>query len=60
MVDLLTFQDSDKEEMKEILEMKRVHERLAKKRLREREQRDLERKLLIEKILGKNSLATSE
>lgn len=43
--------------MKEILEMKRVHDRLAKKRSQEREQRELERKLLREKILGKTSLS---
>lgn len=46
------FQESDKEEMKEILEMKRVHERLAKKRLVERENRERERQKLIEKLLN--------
>lgn len=43
--------------MKEILEMKRVHDRLTRKRHQEREQRELERKLLREKILGKTSLS---
>lgn len=42
-------QDVDKEEMKEILEMKRVHDRLRKKRLVERENRERERRLLREK-----------
>lgn len=45
-------QDSDKEEMKEILEMKRVHERLAKKRLLERELRERERQQVIDKLLN--------
>lgn len=38
--------------MKEILEMKRIHERLAKKRLIERENRERERQKLIEKLLN--------
>lgn len=38
--------------MKEILEMKRVHERLAKKRNVEREQRERERQKLIEKLMN--------
>lgn len=46
------FQESDKEEMKEILEMKRVHERLAKKRVIERENRERERQKMIEKLLN--------
>lgn len=37
--------------MKEILEMKRVHERLAKKRRLEREQRERERQKLCENLL---------
>lgn len=37
--------------MKEILEMKRVHERLAKKRQIEREQRDRERQKVLEKLM---------
>lgn len=41
--------------MKEILEMKRIHERLAKKRLGEREQRRRERKEMCDKILGVNA-----
>lgn len=48
-------QESDKEEMKEILEMKRVHERLAKKRQVERDQRKRERKEMCDKILGLNA-----
>lgn len=40
--------------MKEILEMKRVHERLAKKRQGEREQRKRDRKEMCDKILGVN------
>lgn len=38
--------------MKEILEMKRVHERLAKKRIIERENRERERQKMIEKLLN--------
>lgn len=38
--------------MKEILEMKRVHERLAKKRNIEREQRECERQKLCEKLMN--------
>lgn len=48
----LYLQESDKEEMKEILEMKRIHERLARKRKIERERREHERKQIIEKILN--------
>lgn len=51
-VKISQFQESDKEEMKEILEMKRIHERLAKKRLVERENRERERQKLIEKLLN--------
>lgn len=47
-------QDSDKEEMKEILEMKRVHDRLSKKRSMEREQREKEKKLMLDKLLGRS------
>lgn len=38
--------------MKEILEMKRVHDRLAKKRQIEREKREHERKQLCEKLVN--------
>lgn len=38
--------------MKEILEMKRVHERLTKKRLIEREKRERERQKMLEKLLN--------
>lgn len=41
--------------MKEILEMKRVHDRLAKKRQQERDHRMLEKKLIRDKILGRSS-----
>lgn len=43
--------ESDKEEMKEILEMKRVHDRLAKKRQIEREQREHDRIKMRDKAL---------
>lgn len=51
----VVLQESDKEEMKEILEMKRVHDRLAIKRQKEREQRALEKQLLRDKFLGKKT-----
>lgn len=38
--------------MKEILEMKRVHDRLSKKRQIEREQRDLERQKVLDKLMN--------
>lgn len=41
--------------MKEILEMKRVHDRLYKKRQNEREKRQEERRLICEKILAKRA-----
>lgn len=41
--------------MKEILEMKRVHDRLKKKRMHEREIREKEKKLLRDKILGRTT-----
>lgn len=46
---MFVLQDEDKEEMKEILEMKRVHERLKKKRQVERELRAEQRRLIMEK-----------
>nr|XP_019536378.2 transient receptor potential cation channel subfamily V member 5 [Aedes albopictus] len=46
----LNMTDEDKEEMKEILEMKRVHERLKKKRQVEREARAEKRRLIMEKF----------
>ncbi|KAG4078966.1 hypothetical protein HA402_010918 [Bradysia odoriphaga] len=49
----LNMSDADKEEMKEILEMKRVHDRLKKKRTVERELREKEKKALRDKILGR-------
>ncbi|XP_058834961.1 transient receptor potential cation channel subfamily V member 5 [Topomyia yanbarensis] len=45
----LSMTDEDKEEMKEILEMKRVHERMKKKRMVEREARAEQRRLTMEK-----------
>ncbi|KAJ9591720.1 hypothetical protein L9F63_001748, partial [Diploptera punctata] len=42
--------DSDKEEMKEILEMKRVHQRIVKRRKLEHENRSAGRKFDVEKI----------
>lgn len=36
--------------MKEILEMKRIHDRLAKKRQAEREKRERDRQHLVEKV----------
>lgn len=39
--------------MKEILEMKRIHDRLKKKRTLEREIREKEKKALRDKILGR-------
>lgn len=38
--------------MKEILEMKRIHERLTKKRNLEREHRERERQKLCEKLMN--------
>ncbi|KAJ6649472.1 Transient receptor potential cation channel subfamily V member 5, partial [Pseudolycoriella hygida] len=49
----LNMSDADKEEMKEILEMKRIHDRLKKKRTLERELREKEKKALRDKILGR-------
>lgn len=43
--------------MKEILEMKRVHDRLSKKRLLEREKRQNERQQIREKIFAKREAA---
>lgn len=40
--------------------MKRIHERLAKKRHAEREQRKRERREMCEKILGLNATEASE
>lgn len=51
-VSFANLQDSDKEEMKEILEMKRIHERLAKKRLAERELRARERQEICRKLIS--------
>ncbi|EDS45718.1 TRP channel protein nanchung [Culex quinquefasciatus] len=45
----LNMTEEDKEEMKEILDMKRVHERLSKKRAVEREARAEQRRLIAEK-----------
>lgn len=47
---MIVLQDEDKEEMKEILEMKRVHDRLKKKRQVEREARATKRRLIMEKF----------
>uniref|UniRef100_A0A182QKQ8 Ion transport domain-containing protein n=1 Tax=Anopheles farauti TaxID=69004 RepID=A0A182QKQ8_9DIPT len=51
----LNMTDEDKEEMKEILEMKRVHERLSKKRQVERDARAEQRRLLREKYINMSS-----
>uniref|UniRef100_A0A182RGL2 Ion transport domain-containing protein n=1 Tax=Anopheles funestus TaxID=62324 RepID=A0A182RGL2_ANOFN len=51
----LNMTDEDKEEMKEILEMKRVHDRLNKKRQVERDARAEQRRLLREKYLNMSS-----
>uniref|UniRef100_A0A182PBM6 Ion transport domain-containing protein n=1 Tax=Anopheles epiroticus TaxID=199890 RepID=A0A182PBM6_9DIPT len=51
----LNMTEEDKEEMKEILEMKRVHERLSKKRQVERDARAEQRRLLREKYLNMSS-----
>ncbi|XP_058065420.1 transient receptor potential cation channel subfamily V member 5 [Anopheles bellator] len=48
----LNMTDEDKEEMKEILEMKRVHDRLSKKRQVERDARAEQRRLQREKYLS--------
>lgn len=53
---MFCIQESDKDEMKEILEMKRVHDRLGKKRQIEREAREREKKILVEKILHSASV----
>lgn len=45
----LNMTEDDKEEMKEILEMKRVHERMYKKRVYEREQRRINAENLKQK-----------
>ncbi|XP_055600931.1 transient receptor potential cation channel subfamily V member 3 [Uranotaenia lowii] len=45
----LNMSDEEKEEMKEIMEMKHVHERLSKKRQVEREARAEKRRLIMEK-----------
>jgi transient receptor potential cation channel subfamily V member 5 len=44
--------DEDKEEMKEIMEMKRIHERLRNKRKVERERRLKEAQAARDKILN--------
>lgn len=46
--------------MKEILEMKRVHDRLKKKRTFEREIREKEKKALRDKILGREPTIDEE
>uniref|UniRef100_A0A182JWK6 Ion transport domain-containing protein n=1 Tax=Anopheles christyi TaxID=43041 RepID=A0A182JWK6_9DIPT len=51
----LNMTEEDKEEMKEILEMKRVHERLSIKRQVERDARAEQRRLLREKYLNMSS-----
>ncbi|XP_053661547.1 transient receptor potential cation channel subfamily V member 5 [Anopheles marshallii] len=51
----LNMTDEDKEEMKEILEMKRVHDRLNKKRQVERDARAEQRRLLREKYMNMSS-----
>ncbi|GAB0094008.1 hypothetical protein DMENIID0001_092090 [Sergentomyia squamirostris] len=51
----LNMTDDDKEEMKEIMEMKRVHDRLSKKRKAEREKRMEDRQKLRDKYAMNNS-----
>lgn len=53
-------QESDKDEMKEILEMKRVHERMTKKRNAERDKREKKKKEQRDKILGRTSTPEAE
>ncbi|XP_055376227.1 transient receptor potential cation channel subfamily V member 5 [Condylostylus longicornis] len=50
----LNMTDSDKEEMKEILEMKRVHDRLSKKRQAERDARAAKRQLEYDEFFKNN------
>lgn len=57
---IFSFQDADKEEMKEILEMKRIHDRLKKKRTLEREIREKEKKALRDKLLGREPSVDEE
>jgi hypothetical protein len=47
----LNMTDDDKEEMKEVLDMKRVYERMFKKRAAEREERARVREMLRQKYL---------
>lgn len=46
--------------MKEILEMKRVHDRLKKKRTLERKMREKEKKAIRDKILGREPTIDEE
>lgn len=46
--------------MKEILEMKRIHDRLKKKRTLEREMREKEKKAIRDKILGREPTIDEE
>ncbi|XP_037807729.1 transient receptor potential cation channel subfamily V member 5 [Lucilia sericata] len=48
----LNMSDEDKEEMKEVQEMKRIHERFSKKRQQEREARSKRRQEEYEKFFG--------
>jgi hypothetical protein len=52
LIQSIIHQDEDKEEMKEILEMKRIHERLRNKRKVEKERRDKEAQAARDKILN--------
>lgn len=46
--------------MKEILEMKRIHDRLKKKRTMERDMREKEKKVIRDKILGREPTIDEE
>ena len=47
----LNMTDDDKDEMKEILEMKRIHDRMFKKRAAEREERAKKREMIKQKYM---------
>ncbi|XP_075163495.1 transient receptor potential cation channel subfamily V member nanchung [Haematobia irritans] len=56
----LNMSDEDKEEMKEVQEMKRIHERFSKKRQAEREARARKRQEEYEKFFGATPAEDSE
>lgn len=55
-----SFKDEDKEEMKEVQEMKRIHERFSKKRQTEREARARKRQEEYEKFFGATAADENE